>query len=93
YGLCTVNGADSFIDTMKNLVGSSFRLIYERAGNNKSAHCSVNSAKLLKNYTGSIGSYARGQQFKALAIGYLKSEDIWSINESEIVVHEKDGTH
>ena len=38
------------------------------------------------------GGKASGSAFKALATGRLRSDDIWSIDQSKTVIHEVDGT-
>ena len=57
------------------------------------ADCTVNSPVLLKSYSGTdYSSQANQNSFKALAVGQLKSRDIWSIDQAGTTTHEEDGT-
>ncbi len=60
-------------------------------------NCRVSGGLHLKGYTAAEGcgagkSGATASCFRALAIGKIKSDDVWSIDQQKIITHEKDGT-
>ena len=61
------------------------------------SNCRVTGNLYIKDYTISEGcaatkSGATGSCFRAIAMGKLKGDDVWSIDERRVVTHEVDGT-
>ena len=56
-----------------------------------SLNCKVTGGNYLKDYNSKDGT-ADASTFKALAVGKLKNEDVWSIDQSRAIGHDKDGT-
>ena len=57
------------------------------------ASCTVNVPNsLLLKTKAQTGAEADATSFKAIAVGELKNEDVWSINQQQAVSHETDGT-
>lgn len=59
--------------------------------------CSATEKTCLKHWTGSgdsakANAHATETEFKAFAIGKLRDDDVWSINEQKTVEHLEDGT-
>ena len=76
------------LNDVQSLVGTTHASYFSG-----SADCTVLSAILLKTYAGSLASSGASQSsFKVLAITRLKSQDIWSIDQNNILRHEDDGT-
>ena len=83
------------LTVLANLVSAAYKDFFTSGGSyNAEANCQVDSAVLLKTYTGLVRGLAKADdnEFKAIATGNLKGQDIWSINERNVVKHEVDGT-
>ena len=90
-----LGGTGECLTQLASLAGSGgAQYCMSGGGYHAQANCKVDSKVLLKAYTGTPASSADASatKFKALATGYLKSRDVWSINEKQEVKHEEDGT-
>ena len=81
-------------------VGSPYDIYFDpkhQAKHVRAPNCRISGSLHLQGYTAGDGcgagkSAATASCFRALAIGKIKSDDVWSIDEKKIITHEKDGT-
>lgn len=62
-----------------------------QAGCRSGANCKVGCANCRKNYNANTGD-ASSSSFSAYAIGKLKGDDVWSVDEHKTLTHVTDGT-